>query len=97
MGDGNPFVAQKWILLDEWISLTRQKTGIIPCVMKRRAFLHSGAVSAGAAAFSTTQRSFAAKETAAGITKESVILFQGDSITDAGRAMASLHPHPAQR
>lgn len=56
------------------------------CVMKRRTFLQSGGAAVGGATFSTMHTSEAATtKPAAGIPQGAVILFQGDSITDAGR------------
>jgi lysophospholipase L1-like esterase len=54
--------------------------------MKRRTFLQSGAAAAGAAAWTTTTSAAATPGAGTpGIAKGAVILFQGDSITDAGR------------
>jgi lysophospholipase L1-like esterase len=68
--------------------LTGTACDIMEWLMNRRVFLRSGAAAAatGVATFSATQRSSAAsREAAPGITKGAVVLFQGDSITDAGR------------
>lgn len=56
------------------------------CVMKRRIFLQSGAAAAGSATWATMPSATAAPGIGTpGIAKGAVVLFQGDSITDAGR------------